>query len=126
MNTIDYKFETFKSWKELLILLRVNALINDSFQELYQVHELKFKSQTDLQNFNKQIDVDKLDIFNGTNNYLEVIYKWQETIIYAYKFLQHARSLGGTYGHKVGSLWKFLSKNFEENQSILKQLQKEL
>lgn len=124
MNTKDYKFETFKSWKELLILLEVNALTDVSLKEIYQLHKVKFNSQSKLQDFKQQINSEDLDIFNGDSSYWEIIYKWQETIIFAYKFLQYARNRGGTYGFKVGSLWIFLTKNFEENQSILNQLQK--
>lgn len=124
MNTVDYKFETFKSWKELIILLEINALTNDVFIELYHLHKKKFIAQSHLQDFKQQIKNEDLSIFIGDNSYLEVIYKWSETIIYAYKFLQYARNKGGTYGHRVGCLWHFLATNYEENQTLLCQLKK--
>jgi hypothetical protein len=124
MNTTDYKFETFKCWTELLILLEVNALANESIQDLCLLHRAKFKAQVQLQDFNKQIKPQELDIFNGTNNALEIVYKWQETIIFAYKFLQYARNRGGTYGHKVGCLWHFLATNYEESLALLNALKK--
>ena len=120
----DYKYETFKSWSELLILLEVQAFTNELLLEIVKLHKEKFKGQSNLQDFDKQINVEESDIFIGTNNYLEIIYKWQKTIIFSYKFLQYARSRGGTYGHKVGCLRKFLSDNFEENQQTLKTVQK--
>lgn len=120
----DYKFETFKSWSELLILLEVQALTNENLVEIFKLHKEKFTAQSKLQEFNKQINTEELDIFIGTDNYLEIIYKWQETIYFSYKFLQYARSRGGTYGHKVGCLWHFLSKNFKENRSALKTVKK--
>jgi len=119
----DYKFETFKAWSELLILLEVQALTNEAFVEIFKAHQERFARQSKLQEFNKQIKAEELDIFIGTDTYLELQYKWQEAIFYSYKFLQYARSRGGTYGHKVGGLWNFLSVNFDQNQLILKILQ---
>ena len=124
MIASDYKYETFKSWSELLILLKVQTLTNELLVEIVKIHKEKFKRQSNLQELHKQINIEESDIFIGTNNNLEIIYKWQETIFFSYKFLQYARSRGGTYGHKVGCLWKFLSDNFEENQKILTTLQK--
>lgn len=124
MVTKSYKEETFKSWSELLLLLEYSTLFTDDLEEIYVLHKTKYSSQKGLQDFKSEILFKDLEVLIDGNIYREINYKWQESIVNAYKFLQYAKSRGGTYGHKVGCLLFFLKTNLEVNQLKLLKLEK--
>jgi hypothetical protein len=58
-------------------------------------HERSEKPRLNLEK--KSIDIDQLEKI--------VILKWETLVIEAYFYLQEARIMGGTLGHKVGPIW---------------------
>lgn len=124
MHSYSYKEETFKAWTELLLLLEYSTLVKDELVEVYTLQKQKYCSQRALQECKTSFHFEDMHVFIDSNIYREIRYKWQEAIINAYKFLQYARSRGGTYGHKVGSLYAFLTTNFEAHQLQLLELEK--
>ena len=119
MREKDYKLETFTAWFELIALLEYLALNHSNLQEVFTEHQEKFDFFKKDQYVEVKIKIDDLEIFDTDNTYTEVIHKWLEAIVYAYKFLQYARSRGGTYGHKVGPVWYFLKENYKKYESFL-------
>ena len=123
METKSYKEETFKAWAELLLLLEYTTLFADDLEEVYMLHKEKYSSQKSFQDFKGQFLFKDLVVFNDSNIYREISYKWIESITYAYKFLQYARSRGGTYGYKVGCVINFLETNYIAHHLKLLELQ---
>lgn len=124
MQSYSYKDETFKAWTELLLLLEYSTLLKDELVEVYTLQKQKYCSQRSLQECKTSILFEDMHVFIDSNIYREIRHKWQEAIVNAYKFLQYARSRGGTYGYKVGSLYAFLTSNFEAHQLQLLELEK--
>lgn len=124
METKSYKEETFKAWAELLVLLEYSTLFTDDLEEIYVLHKEKYRIQKSLQEFKSEILFKDLEVLIDGNIFREINYKWQESIINAYKFLQYAKSRGGTYSHKVGCLHFFLKTNFEVHHLKLLKLEK--
>jgi hypothetical protein len=119
MKEKDYKEETFTSWFELITLLEYLALTRVEFKEILIKVKKRYHSQKVSQNVDLDIHVKDVGIFNNDNVFAEVIHKWLEAIVYSYKFLQYARSIGGTYGHKVGPIWRFLKDTYEIYEKFL-------
>jgi hypothetical protein len=130
LNAVDmnsriksYKSETFTAWTELLIQLDyANTIHNDSkLNEIYAIHKEKYVRQRSIQSFTEVVKLNHSDINLG--EYLvskDIYYKWLEVRAFSYNFLQYARSLGGTYGHRVGSLYQFIDNSFNEQEEYLK------
>jgi hypothetical protein len=66
-------------------------------------HERSEKPSLNLEK--KSIDMDQIEKI--------VILKWETLVIEAYFYLQEARIMGGTLGHKVGPIWR-AQKNTKE------------
>lgn len=115
----DYKEETFTAWFELIALIEYLALTKEEFKEILTILREKYISQKKLQDVKIHIYIKDEEIFDTDNTYAEVIHKWLESIVYAFKFLQYARSRGGTYSHKVGTIWMFLNKNYKTYEEFL-------
>ena len=115
----DYKEETFTSWYELIALLEYLALTKVEFQEILTVLKDNYIQKHASHGFKMKIKIKDVEIFDTDNTYAEIIHKWLEAIVYAYKFLQYARSRGGTYGHRVGPIWYFLKENYKKYESFL-------
>lgn len=119
MRTKSYKEETFTSWYELITLIEYLALTVTEFEPILKLLKERYNRQIVFQDVPVSISVKEFEIFDTDNTYAEVIHKWLETIVYAYKFLQYARSRGGTYGHKVGPIWYFLKDNYKNYEVFL-------
>ena len=115
----DYKEETFTAWFELIALIEYLALTKEEFKEILAILKGKYLREKKLQDVKMHIYVKDEEIFDTDNTYNELIHKWLEAIVYADKFLQFARSRGGTYGHKVGPIWVFLNKNYKTYEEFL-------
>lgn len=108
---ITKKESTFHLWDEyiyLLELLQTKYPENNLISELLKLQNEK-KSRAEVFQERKEksrflyevVNIENIDIKK------EVILKWEEFIIEAFCFLQEARMMGGTYGHKVGPIWSF-------------------
>ena len=123
MQTKTYKEETFKTWDELLLLLEYVALVANELEEIYTFQKQNYTIQKRMQACDKLFLFEDMEVFIDSNIYREIRQKWLEVINNAYKFLQYARSCGGTYGHRVGSLYTFQTKNFEDHKDMLLELE---
>lgn len=119
------KESTFHLWDEylyLLELLQKKHPENNLIEELLQLQiERKYSAEISQERNEKSrlhfevINLENIDLEK------EVILKWEELIIEAYYFLQEARMMGGTYGHKVGPIWSFQKSTKEKYEGeILK------
>ena len=101
----------FHLWDEylyLLVLLQTKYPENDLIRELLQL-QIEKKSRAEVSQERKEKSRLHFEVINLMNKNLEkeVILKWEEFIIEAFCFLQEARIMGGTLGHKVGPIWSF-------------------
>jgi hypothetical protein len=48
-----------------------------------------------------------------------LLLKWEELVIESYLYLQEARKMGGTAGHKIGPIWSFHKKEKEKYLELL-------
>ena len=105
------KESTFHIWDEyvyLLKLLKTKYPENNLICELLQL-QIEKKSRSEVFQERKEKSRLHYEVNNLENIDLEkeVILKWEEFIIEAFYFLQEARMMDGTYGHKVGPIWSF-------------------
>lgn len=108
---ITKKESTFHLWDEYLYLLELLLTKypeNDLIRELLQL-QIEKKSRAEVSQERKEKSRLHFEVINLMNKNLEkeVILKWEEFIIEAFCFLQEARIMGGTLGHKVGPIWSF-------------------
>ena len=45
--------------------------------------------------------------------------KWEELVVESYFYLQQARKMGGTMGHKIGPIWSFHKKEKEKFENTI-------
>lgn len=107
----ETKERTFLLWDEYMYyldLLSQKHPTKEFIKELIQIqleqkkraeifHERSEKSRLNLEK--KSTDMDQIEKI--------VILAWETLIIEAFFYLQEARIMGGTLGHKVGPLWSF-------------------
>jgi hypothetical protein len=121
MRTKDYIVETFTSWFELIALMEYLALTHSDFQEVFTLHQKKYDFFKKDQNVKVKIQINDVGFFDSNNTYNDIIHKWLEAIVYAYRFLKYAMTRGGTYSHKVGPIWFFLKEQFKIYESLLEE-----
>ena len=114
---ITKKESTFHLWDEYLYLLELLLTKypeNDLIRELLQL-QIEKKSRAEVSQERKEKSRLHFEVINLMNKNLEkeVILKWEEFIIEAFCFLQEARIMGGTLGHKVGPIW-YSQKSIKE------------
>jgi hypothetical protein len=114
---ITKKENMFHLWDEylyLLVLLQTKYPENDLIHELLQL-QIEKKSRAEVSQERKEKSRLHFEVINLMNKNLEkeVILKWEEFIIEAFCFLQEARIMGGTFGHKVGPIW-YSQKSIKE------------
>jgi hypothetical protein len=113
----ETKERTFHLWDEYMYyldLLSQKHTKKEFIKELIQI-QLERKNRAEI--FHERSEKSRLNLEKKHTdmNQIEkiVILKWETLVIEAYFYLQEARNMGGTLGHKVGPIWR-AQKNTKE------------
>jgi hypothetical protein len=113
----DTRERTFHLWDEYMYyldLLSQKHTKKEFIKELIQI-QLERKNRAEI--FHERSEKSRLNLEKKHTdmNQIEkiVILKWETLVIEAYFYLQEARNMGGTLGHKVGPIWR-AQKNTKE------------
>jgi hypothetical protein len=67
--------------------------------------------------------INEIELKIDPSNILKsLILKWEELVIESYFYLQQARKLGGTLGHKIGPIWSFHKREKEKYENMILKL----
>jgi hypothetical protein len=107
----ETKERTFLLWDEYMYyldLLSQKYPTKEFIKELIQI-QLERKNRAEIFHERSEIPGLNLEKKSTDMNQIEkiVILAWETLIIEAFFYLQEARVMGGTLGHKVGPLWSF-------------------
>lgn len=119
------KERIFQLWDEYMYyldLLSQKHPTKEFIKELIQI-QLERKNRAEI--FHERLKKQRLNLEKKSTNMDQiekiVILAWETLIIEAFFYLQEARIMGGTLGHKVGPIWYFQKSTKEEYEGeILK------
>lgn len=114
----ETKERIFHLWDEYvyyLDLLSQKHPTKEFIKELIQI-QLERKNRAEI--FHERSEKPRLNLLNNPTvmDQIEkiVILAWETLIIEAFFYLQEARIMGGTLGHKVGPIWSFQKSTKEK------------
>lgn len=111
MNKYNTKEAIFKAWDELIFLIEYLETITEQKEIIRELKETQLLKKEKWETFYErkiwnEIDFQQL-ISDDSMVTKTLILKWEEIIIESFYYLQFARRMGGTMGHKVGPIWTF-------------------
>lgn len=123
MNKYNTKEAIFKAWDELIFLIEYLETITEHKEIIRELKETQLLKKEKWETFYERkmwnaIDCQQL-ISDDSIITKTLILKWEEIIIESYFYLQFARRMGGTLGHKIGPIWSFHKKEKEKYENTI-------
>jgi hypothetical protein len=126
MTEYNIKEKVFKTWDELYFLLELtNSKTNDK-EVIMEIMKTQLSKKESWELFYERKEwnpINEIELKIDPSNILKsLILKWEELVIESYFYLQQARKLGGTLGHKIGPIWSFHKREKEKYENMILKL----
>jgi hypothetical protein len=123
-NTNASKKEVvFHVWDEFMLILDLAIMILPYTEKLLEIKSAQLEKKRRWEKFyERKIWIPVLKNFKSDPNMdllVALILKWEELVIESFLYLQEARKMGGTQGHKIGPIWSFQKKEKEKYSELL-------
>jgi hypothetical protein len=106
----DTRERTFHLWDEYMYYLDLLSQKHPTKEFLKELIQIQLERKNRAEVFHERSEKSRLNFIDVPHNIdqLEkiVILKWETLVIEAFFYLQEARIMGGTLGHKVGPIWR--------------------
>ena len=126
MTEYNIKEKVFKTWDELYFLLEITNSKTDDKEVIMQIMKTQLSKKERWELFyerNEWYPINEIELqINSSNLLKSLLLKWEELVIESFFYLQQARKLGGTLGHKIGPIWSFHKREKEKYEKILLKL----
>lgn len=126
MTKYNIKEKVFKTWDELYFLLELTSSKTNDKKVIMEIMktQLSKKESWELCYERKEWNpINEIELKIDPSNILKsLILKWEELVIESYFYLQQARKLGGTLGHKIGPIWSFHKREKEKYENMILKL----
>ncbi len=126
MTEYNIKEKVFKTWDELYFLLELTSSKTNDKKVIMEIMktQLSKKESWELCYERKEWNpINEIELKIDPSNILKsLILKWEELVIESYFYLQQARKLGGTLGHKIGPIWSFHKREKEKYENMILKL----
>ena len=126
MTEYNIKEKVFKTWDELYFLLELTSSKTNDKEVIMEIMKTQLSKKESWELFYERkewIPINEIELKIDPSNILKsLILKWEELVIESYFYLQQARKLGGTLGHKIGPIWSFHKREKEKYENIILKL----
>ena len=105
----DTRERTFHLWDEYMYYLDLLSQKHPTKEFLKGLIQIQLERKNRAEVFHERSEKPRLDLEKKSIDMEQiekiVILKWETLVIEAFFYLQEARIMGGTLGHKVGPIW---------------------
>ena len=126
MTEYNIKEKVFKTWDELYFLLELTSSKTNDKEVIMEIMKTQLSKKESWELFYERKEwnpINEIELKIDPSNILKsLILKWEELVIESYFYLQQARKLGGTLGHKIGPIWSFHKREKEKYENIILKL----
>jgi hypothetical protein len=126
MTEYNIKEKVFKTWDELYFLLELTSSKTNDKEVIVEIMKTQLSKKESWELFYERKEwnpINEIELKIDPSNILKsLILKWEELVIESYFYLQQARKLGGTLGHKIGPIWSFHKREKEKYENIILKL----
>lgn len=113
----------FHIWDEFMLILDIAIMIQPKNKILLEIKSVQIEKKKRWQQFDeRKIWIPVLENIKSDPNMdvlVALLLKWEELVLESYLYLQEARKMGGTIGHKIGPIWSFHKKEKEKYTELL-------
>lgn len=113
----------FHIWDEFMLILDIAIMIRPNDETLLEIKLVQFEKKKKWQHFyERKIWMPAKENIKSDPNMdvlVALLLKWEELVLESYLYLQEARKMGGTVGHKIGPIWSFHKKEKEKYTELL-------
>ena len=123
MKKHSNKEAVFKAWDELIFLIEYIEKLTEHKDIIREIKDIQLQKKEKWEVYYERKD------WNAINYNLlisedriitkKLILKWEELVVESYFYLQQARKMGGTMGHKIGPIWSFHKKEKEKFENTI-------
>jgi len=126
MTEYNIKEKVFKTWDELYFLLKLTRSKTNDKEVIMEIMKTQLSKKVSWELFYERKEwnpINEIELKIDPSNILKsLILKWEELVIESYFYLQQARKLGGTLGHKIGPIWSFHKREKEKYENMILKL----
>lgn len=126
MTEYNIKEKVFKTWDELYFLLELTSSKTNDKKVIMEIMKTQLSKKESWELFYERKEwnpINEIELKIDPSNILKsLILKWEELVIESYFYLQQARKLGGTLGHKIGPIWSFHKREKEKYENMILKL----
>ena len=126
MTKYNIKEKVFKTWDELYFLLELTSSKTNDKEVIMEIMKTQLSKKESWELFYERKEwnpINEIELKIDPSNILKsLILKWEELVIESYFYLQQARKLGGTLGHKIGPIWSFHKREKEKYENMILKL----
>ena len=126
MTKYNIKEKVFKTWDELYFLLELTSSKTNDKVVIMEIMKTQLSKKESWELFYERKEwnpINEIELKIDPSNILKsLILKWEELVIESYFYLQQARKLGGTLGHKIGPIWSFHKREKEKYENMILKL----
>jgi len=126
MTEYNIKEKVFKTWDELYFLLELTSSKTNDKEVIMEIMKTQLSKKESWELFYERKEwnpINEIELKIDPSNILKsLILKWEELVIESYFYLQQARKLGGTLGHKIGPIWSFHKRKKEKYENMILKL----
>ena len=126
MTEYNIKEKVFKTWDELYFLLKLTRSKTNDKEVIMEIMKTQLSKKESWELFYERKEwnpINEIELKIDPSNILKsLILKWEELVIESYFYLQQARKLGGTLGHKIGPIWSFHKREKEKYENMILKL----
>jgi hypothetical protein len=126
MTEYNIKEKVFKTWDELYFLLELTSSKTNDKEVIMEIMKTQLSKKESWELFYERKEwnpINEIELKIDPSNILKsLILKWEELVIESYFYLQQARKLGGTLGHKIGPIWSFHKREKEKYENMILKL----
>lgn len=116
----------FHIWDEFMLILDIAIMIQPENKILLELKSVQIERKKRWQQLHeRKIWIPVLENIKSNPNMdvlVALLLKWEELVIESYLYLQEARKMGGTLGHKIGPIWSFHKNEKEKYGELLLKL----
>jgi hypothetical protein len=114
----ETKERIFHLWDEYVYYLDFLSQKHPTKEFIKELIQIQLERKNRAEIFHERSEKPRLNLLNNPTvmDQIEkiVILAWETLIIEAFFYLQEARIMGGTLGHKVGPIWSFQKSTKEK------------
>jgi hypothetical protein len=123
MKKHSNKEAVFKAWDELIFLIEYIETLTEHKEIIREIKEIQLqkKEKWEIYYERKEWNAINCNLLKSKDRIItkKLILKWEELIVESYFYLQQARKMGGTLGHKIGPIWSFHKKEKEKFENTI-------